>query len=167
MASASAITLLIFPSDFSNSGYFAASFCEKAAIDLRGFVFVLIERKRAAVGRERGDASLRRDEPQAMLFQLHVANDVGTNGASGVRERGAAEAGMKFVGDSSAADLGAAFEDERLESGFGEVEGGDQAVVAAADDDDVACVGFVLGHVRRPLPGLSAFLTRRGGPGRP
>ena len=88
---------------------------------------------------------------QAVLFQLHVADDVGTNGAGGVRQRGAAEAGMKFVGDGGAADLRPALEDERLESGFGEIEGGDQAVVAAADDDDVAPVGFVSSMVR-PLP---------------
>ena len=34
--------------------------------------------------------------------------------------------------------LHAAFEHERLESGFGQIEGGDQAVVPAADNDDIA-----------------------------
>ena len=47
---------------------------------------------------------------------------------------------MKFLGDRRAAGLRAAFEHQRLESGFGQIEGGDQAVVAAADDDDVALV---------------------------
>ena len=55
---------------------------------------------------------------------------------------------MKFLGDGSAAGLSAAFEHQRLVSGFSQVEGGDQAVVAATDDDDVAVVGF--GHLRRP-----------------
>ena len=45
---------------------------------------------------------------------------------------------MKFVGDGSAANLRAAFEDERLISCLRQVVRGDQAVVAAADDDDVA-----------------------------
>ncbi len=46
--------------------------------------------------------------------------------------------GMKFFGDGCAAHLGAAFEHQRFESGFGEIEGGDQTVVSAADDDDIA-----------------------------
>jgi hypothetical protein len=43
--------------------------------------------------------------------ELHVADDVGAERAGGVRERGAAEAGVKFFGDGGAADLGAALED--------------------------------------------------------
>jgi hypothetical protein len=46
-----------------------------------------------------------------MLFQLHIPDDVCANRACSVRERGAAEAGMKFIGDRCAADLSAAFED--------------------------------------------------------
>src|SRR5690348_10957222 len=45
---------------------------------------------------------------------------------------------MEFVGDCSAADLRAAFEHERLVSRFGQIECGNQPVVAAADDDYVA-----------------------------
>ena len=73
-----------------------------------------------------------------MFFQLHIADDVCANWASGVRQRRAAVAGMKFVGDGTAANLRAAFEDEWLESCLREVERGNQAVVAATDDDDVA-----------------------------
>ena len=58
-----------------------------------------------------------------------------------VGESGTAEAGMKFLGDGGAAGLGAALEHQRFVSGFGQIESGDQAVVAAADDDDVAVVG--------------------------
>jgi hypothetical protein len=46
-----------------------------------------------------------------VFFELHVANYVWTNRSGSVRQRGAAEAGMKFVGDSGATDLWAAFED--------------------------------------------------------
>ena len=45
---------------------------------------------------------------------------------------------MKFFGDGRAAGLLAPFENQRLESGFGQVKRGDQPVVSAADDDDVA-----------------------------
>jgi hypothetical protein len=73
---------------------------------LRGFVFVLIERKARPSGESALTQVSGRDEPQAMLFQLHVTDDVRANGAGGMRERGAAEAGMKFIGDGRAADLG-------------------------------------------------------------
>ena len=77
------------------------------------------------------------------MLQLHVAYDVGAEWAGVMRERGATEAGMKFFGDGRAAHLGAAFEHQRFQSGFGEIEGGDQTVVSATDDDDVARFGHV------------------------
>ena len=77
-----------------------------------------------------------------MFLQLHVADDVRTNRASGMRQRGAAEAGMKFIRDCRAAGLRAALEHKRLESRFRQVESGDQPVVAATDDDDIADVHF-------------------------
>ncbi len=95
---------------FFELGILGRIFLREGGDRLRGFVFVLIERKGATIGRERGDAGLRRDEPQAVFFQLHVADDVWTNGAGGVSERRATEAGMKFIGDGSAADLRPAFE---------------------------------------------------------
>src|SRR5437773_7767789 len=47
---------------------------------------------------------------------------------------------MKLLGDAGAADLVTALEYERLESGFGEIVSRDEAVVASADDYDVARV---------------------------
>ena len=81
-----------------------------------------------------------------MLFKLQVTDDVWTNRARGVRQRGATEAGMKFVGDGGAADLRSTLDYEGLEPSFSQGERGDQPVVAAADDDDVAPVGVGLGH---------------------
>ena len=54
---------------------------------------------------------------------------------------GAFETGMKFFGDGGAADYGAALEDERLVAFFREIESGDESVVAAAENDDVALRG--------------------------
>ena len=51
---------------------------------------------------------------------------------------------MEFLGDGRAADLVAALEHEGLESGFGEVKRGDQAIVPAANNDDVARVRHAL-----------------------
>ncbi len=81
-----------------------------------------------------------------MLLQLHVAHDVSAERARVMRQRRATEAGMKFFGDGRAAHLGAAFQHQRFESRFGEVEGGDQTVVPAADDDDIARFSHALLH---------------------
>jgi len=91
-------------------GIFRGIFLREGGDGRRGFVFVLVERKRASVGRERGDTGLGCDVPQAMFFKLHVADNVWTNRTSGVRQRGTAEAGMKFIGDGGAADLRPALE---------------------------------------------------------
>jgi hypothetical protein len=61
--------------------------------------------------------------------------------AAGVGDGGAFEAGMKFLGDGGAADEVAAFEDERLVAFFREVESGDERVVTATENDDVARSG--------------------------
>jgi hypothetical protein len=44
---------------------------------------------------------------------------------------------MEFVRNRGPADLSAAFKYERFESSLGQVKGGDQPVVTAADDDDI------------------------------
>jgi hypothetical protein len=108
-------------------------------------VCVLIERKRAPVGRERGDANQRRNQPQSVLLKLQVTDDLGTKRTGSVCKRGTAEAGMKFIRDGGTAHLLAAFDDQRFEPRLGQIESGDQPVVAAANDDDVACA-CGLGH---------------------
>src|SRR5215472_7774270 len=49
----------------------------------------VVERKRASVGGKRGHADVGCDEMGAVLFEFHVADDIGANGAGSVRERGA------------------------------------------------------------------------------
>ena len=88
-----------------------------------------------------------------MLLQLHVADNVAAQRPSRVRQRGAAEAGMEFFRDGCTAGLRAALQHQRLVSGLGQIEGGDQSVMAAANDDDVALprhVGF--SSMLRPPP---------------
>ena len=75
-----------------------------------------------------------------------------TQRSGGVRERGAAEAGMKFFGDGRATGLRAALQHQRFVSRLGQVEGGDQPVVAATNDDDVAVARAVFSGMLRPLP---------------
>src|SRR6266478_10176438 len=52
---------------------------------------------------------------------------------------------MEFLGDRSATGLLPAFQNERLESRSRQIEGSDQTVVTATDDDDVAFLGHGLG----------------------
>ena len=61
--------------------------------------------------------------------------------AGGMSERGKLEPWEKFFGDSRAADNVAAFENERFVALFREVERGDERVVPAAKDHDVALGG--------------------------
>ena len=75
---------------------------------------------------------------QAVARELHVADDFGQQRASGMGERGATEAGMKFFGDGGAADDGASFQDQRLKAFFREIERRDEGVVSAAENYDVA-----------------------------
>src|SRR5579864_7941590 len=98
---------------------------------------VMVQREVAAVGRERQQRNLVLNEFETLLQQLHVANDFRTQGTGGMREDRGTKAGMKFFRDRGATNQVATLEDERLESSSGEVKGRDQAVVAAADDDDV------------------------------
>ena len=60
---------------------------------------------------------------------------------------------MKFFRDGCAAGLRAALQHQRLVSGFSQVEGGDQSVMAAANDDDVALLWHVgFSGMLRPPP---------------
>src|SRR6266404_1093936 len=98
-----------------------------------------MENQRAPVWQECRDCNVRRDQPQTVFLKLHIAKDVWAK-RSRVRQHGRAESRMKFLGNRRAADLGAAFDDQRLESGMGQIEGCDQAIVTTTDDDDVARV---------------------------
>ncbi len=74
---------------------------------------------------------------------------------------------MKFFRDRRSAHLRAAFEHERLESSFGQIEGGDQTVVSATDDDDVARFGHLAssGHQAAfPSFRISSAARRPGAP---
>ena len=118
-------------------GILARILLRKGGDFLRGFASVLIQRERPSVRTQRRHAHFGSDHPQAMLFQLHVADDVGTDRSCGVSQGRASKARMELVRNSSPADLRAALEYERLESSLGQIKSGDQPVVTAADDDDI------------------------------
>src|SRR5215472_15399843 len=101
----------------------------------RSFGVIVVEEQRLAVRRGREDARIGIVEVKLEFLELHVTSNVGAQRPNAVRERGGAEAWMKFLGDRSAPDHFAAFENERLEAALGKVEGSDESVVTRADDN--------------------------------
>ena len=103
-----------------------------------GALRVGVKRERAAIGIGRENAHRRFQFLQTVARELHVFQDGRERRASGMRDGGTAETGMKFFGDGAAADDLAAFENERLQAFLREIEGGDERVVPAANDQDFA-----------------------------
>ena len=92
-------------------------------------VVLVVERQ------EVGDLALH--HLQAVPGQVEVGDDLGIEQADRVAGRRVAEARVELLGHRRAADHVAALQHRHLEPGAGEVEGADEAVVAAADDDGV------------------------------
>src|ERR1051325_7746955 len=68
-------------------------------------------------------------------FQFQVAHDFFLHQAGEVGSSGNAISRPDFLGDGAAPDHLAGFKNDDLAPGFGEVCGGDESVMAAADDD--------------------------------
>jgi hypothetical protein len=100
-----------------------------------------VQHEGAAIEGGREHAHGRFEFFQAVARELHVLDNGGEQRAAGVRYGGTFEAGMKFLGDGGAADDRPAFEDEGLVAFLREIEGGDESVVSAAENDDVALRG--------------------------
>ena len=104
---------------------------------LGGFGGARIQEESAGVWRWREDAAFRFEPLHAVALELHVLRDRWCERTGRAIENRSAKAGMKFLGDGGATDDGAAFENERLETGARQIKCGDEAVVARSDDDDV------------------------------
>ena len=92
----------------------------------------------ASVGRKREKANGRFDHGEAVALKLHFARDFWKRRPGGVREGRNFEPGYKFVSNGCAADNCAALEDERLVPRLGKIKRRDEAVVARAENDDIA-----------------------------
>ena len=89
-------------------------------------------------GRPSGDSATSRGSGRRNSTRRASCMSATIDGRSGpiaVRQRRAAVARRDLLGDGRAADHGPRFEHERLETGPRQVEGGDEAVVAGADDE--------------------------------
>ncbi len=93
--------------------------------------------ERTAVGQRQEIRERALDDPQAVSGEPEFADDCRIEEAHGVGGRGIAKTGSELLGDRRAADDRAALEHPYFETGAGEIAGADEAVVTAADDDDV------------------------------
>ena len=118
---------------------------------------VLPHEEVAAVGEDGEEGGILGVHAIAELLELQFADDALLHQAGQVGAGGDTIAGPDLFGDGAAAEELAAFEHEHLPSGARQVGGGDQAVVAAADDDHI-----VFGHAQL----LSSLLSLCGTPPR-
>src|SRR5688500_5016568 len=94
---------------------------------------IVAEHNRAAIRGQRDQPRIRSQELDALL-EMQVPDDRGPQRARRMGERRTAEARDELVGERAAADHGPLLENDRLVTGPGEIERGDQTIVTAADD---------------------------------
>src|SRR5439155_727799 len=90
---------------------------------------------------KRRERAVERQDVEAVLRELELADDPRPQQRDDVAEDRKPKPREDLLGDRRAAHEVAAFEDEGLQPGTGEVRGADEAVVAAADDDRVVAPG--------------------------
>ena len=89
-----------------------------------------------AVG-HRCERAVQRDDFEIVLRQLEIADHFRSQQADDVGAYGIFKPRIDLLGHSGAAEHMAPFQDEDFFTGFGEIGGAGQAVVATADDDCV------------------------------
>ena len=83
-----------------------------------------------------------------MPRQIEIARDGRVQSVQQVRDAGNLVARHELARDGGAADLRCGFQHRDLQAGLREIGGGDQAVVAGADDDRVCLI--LRGHCTTP-----------------
>jgi hypothetical protein len=95
---------------------------------------------------------------QPVAFEVEGLDDIGMQPVQHMGDRRHAKTRREFFGARRAAELGSGFEHQHLAAGFREGRRANEAVVAAADDDDVIgchAAGSVDGralHLSTPTP---------------
>jgi hypothetical protein len=90
-----------------------------------------------------------RNNGEPVLAKRHLGNDFGVQQRDGIARGRIPETRREFLGNRGSAYDAAPFEHEHLEARARAIEGADEAVVPASDDDDVV------------LPALQTRLLRR------
>ena len=91
----------------------------------------------ATIGQRRERRRIARQNREAVLFELQLANDLRQKQADDVRGGRNFVAGPQLFGRRAAAEHMAAFEHADFVAGAGQIRGAHEAVVAAADDDRI------------------------------
>ena len=91
----------------------------------------------AAIGRGQKILRAALDDPQAMIVQLQIGDDLRVEQAHRVGRDRIAEAGMKFFRHRGAADHLAALDHLDAQSGHRQIGRAGEAIVPRADDDNV------------------------------
>ncbi len=119
----------------SNAGYAAASCACRGFSPSAVFAASRPERDGRAVGLRREHPHVGRDQLQAERRQLQVLDHRLAEPADGVRDARRGEPGRDLAVPQDAADLVAPLQQRDVLAGLRQVRRGDQAVVAAADDE--------------------------------
>ena len=91
----------------------------------------------AAIGQRRERRRVARQDREAVLFELQLADDLRQEQADDVRGGGNFVAGPQLFGGCAAAEHVATFEHADFVAGASQIRGTNKAVVAAADDDRI------------------------------
>ena len=102
--------------------------------------FVLAEKQVGAV-LVGGEAGGHRQRLEAVFGQFQLVDDLGPEEAEGVGEGGELEPGVQLFGDGGPADEVALLEDQRPQTGLGQVGTVDESVVATPHHDGVVTIG--------------------------
>ena len=100
-------------------------------------------------------------------MKFEIVDDGRVQKRDGVGGDRIAKAGMKFLRRRRTADLRAALKHRHREAGHGEIGRGDEAVVTAADHDNVRHQGAAGGSSQRPSSGALRHLLPGGEGGPP
>jgi hypothetical protein len=98
---------------------------------------VIVDPPEVVAARHRRERPVERQDLQAVTRQVEVADDLGAQQRDDVGADRVLEARVDLLGDRGAAQHVPALEDEDLPARAREIRGAHEAVVAAADDDDV------------------------------
>src|SRR5437016_10629212 len=106
------------------------------AADVADGLGVVVHAPEVVAAGHGGKGAIKRKNLEAVAREIEFADDFGAKERDDVRTFGKKKAGDDFFGDGGATEHVAAFEDDGLLPSFGQICGVNQAVVAAADDED-------------------------------
>src|SRR5579859_3114799 len=134
---------------------FLSIFCGKLRNLPGGLRRIVIQNQAATVRQWSEHSGVRSNNIQAVSFKLHFLQNVGAQRPASMREGGALEARKEFVCDGGAAYHGPALQHQWLKPRLGQIESRDQAVGAAADDNDL------LSAAHSPQEGVGCLLASK------